>query len=170
MRARNVDGFLTGLPDGSTSSSYIPRPKSIIAPIKVGPNGVTLWGEPLPLGILGAMMGTDLKGTVGTSYEQYKDQVQSASLLLGPGGLDLGLDDTDMALRWDKLLRDNLLDLLLEHGPAMGITLPSNVAGISLKTLVGMINNEEFGFELEMTDQEIPQGFLETILGWFLPG
>jgi hypothetical protein len=142
----------------------------IIIPIKVGPNGVTFWGEPLPLGMLSAMMGTDLKGTVGTTYGQYKDQVQSASLRFGPGGLDLGLNGTNMALKWDKELRDNLLDLVLEQGPAMGISLPSNIGGISLKTLVGMINNEEFGFDLEMTDQEIPRGFLETILGWFLPG
>jgi hypothetical protein len=141
------------------------------AEIVVAPNGVAFFGEPLPLGVVDALAGTTVSDSAALAYDSLAGVVDTAAVSLGHAGLDVGLNDTRAALRWDDALRNNLVDLAvaqatepLDIPAALDLGL---VRGI-VQAVVGFVNQAELAVTVQVTDEPLQEGFVETLAGWIL--
>lgn len=123
---------------------------------------VAAWGEPVPLDMIDPW----LSQSVLYYVEQSDPGLQSLSLDVGPSGVSLGVNDSHVRLVWDAALRDNALDLLLDIG-GKELNLPpvatTGLVRTGLQYLLGAANQLEFGVHVQLTDDTIPEGAIESL-------
>jgi hypothetical protein len=148
------------------------QPVLLMVPqIEVAPNGIAIFGEALPISVVDTLSGMDIGGWTKLYADAFAGN--ALDLKLGPSGLDFTVNGRTAALRWDNTLRNNLVDIVIDQGgPSLG--LPANIDSGLVKTLakavLGVVNQAEIGVELDVTDEALQPGFVQTITGWIFPG
>ena len=132
--------------------------------------GVAIHGGTLPLGVIEGLTGIPISELVRQNTEMYAKGIDSAGVVLGPGGLTLSVNGGNAQLGWDDRLRDNLVELagnLLLGETQMGggvggalSTLPVRIEKRALRGFLGLLNALELGIQLDLEEESLPAGFL----------
>jgi len=123
---------------------------------------IAAWGESIPLDMIDPW----LSQSVLYYVEQAGPDLNSLSFDLGPTGIRIGVNDSHVALVWDATLRDNLMGLILDVSgkefnlPALAT---SGLVRTGLQYLIGAANQVELGVRVDLVDDEIPQGSIESL-------
>jgi len=126
---------------------------------------IAVAGEAIPFGALGF----DVSGIV-QSLTAALGPVQGLSIDLGPTGLALGVDDKAVRIVWDEATRANVLGLALDFvGEQYGITALSSPGLVrwAAETALVSINQFDLGLRIGFTDEPIPAGSIEQLVGFF---
>jgi len=127
---------------------------------------IAVAGESLPL----AALGLDVSGVVKT-ISTTLGPVETLSLDLGPTGLAVGLDNKHVRVVWDQTTRSNLLGWVLDFvGEQYGITALSSPGLVrwAAETAFAAINQWDLGVRVGFTDEPIPAGSIEQLVGFFV--
>jgi len=125
---------------------------------------VAIAGEALPL----AQLGFDVSGIV-QSLTATLGPVEGLSVDFGPTGLALGVDDKAVRIVWDEATRANLLGLALDFvGEQYGVTALSSPGLVrwAAETALVSINQFDLGLRIGFTDEPIPAGSIEQLVGF----
>ena len=123
---------------------------------------VAAWGESLPLD----MPGMGITESVLFYAKDAGPDLRTLSLDLGPTGLSFGVNGSHVNLVWDSASRDAVLSMLLDVGgrefglPAVAT---SGLVETGLQYLLGAANQVELGIRVELTDEAIPEGSIESL-------
>jgi len=156
-------------------SEYEAKPSQpvllMVPQLTVAPKAIAVYGEAIPIRVIDTLAGTDLAGWTQLYADAYAGN--ALDLKLGPSGLGITVNGRTAALKWDNTLRNNLVDVVIDQGgPSLG--LPANVDSGLVKTLakavLGLVNQAEIGVELDVTDEALQPGFVQTITSWIFPG
>lgn len=124
------------------------------------------WGEAIPIN----MVGMDLNSTVLFFVNQLGADVTKVNLNIGPAGLAFGINGSNLRLVWDAASRKNVLDLALGIG-AEQFNLPAaattGIVRWGIETAVITANQFDVGIAIELTDEEIPVGSIESLVRSF---
>jgi len=126
---------------------------------------VAVAGEPLPL----AALGLDVSAPV-QSFAAALGPVQGLSIDLGPTGLALGVDGKQVRIVWDEATRANVIGLALDFvGEQYGVTALSSPGLVrwAAETALTSVNQFDVGLRIGFTDEPIPAGSIEQLVGFF---
>jgi len=126
---------------------------------------IAVAGEALPL----AALGFDVSGVIQTLTATL-GPVETLELDLGPTGLSLGVDGKHVRVVWDETTRANLVGMALDFaGEQFGITALSSPGLVrwAAESAVVMANQFDVGVRVGFTDEPIPAGSIEQLVGLF---
>jgi hypothetical protein len=142
--------------------------------------GIAVNNATVPLTLLKNLFGVSVADVV-TQQVQVLTGVNSAELLVAPGGLTAGVNGSEATLVWDKELRDNLVTLAMgvllqdkeidlttvkESGvaavfPALR-NLPRTLEVGMARTLLDALTNFELGVNVTLQDEQLPAAYLDS--------
>jgi hypothetical protein len=140
----------------------------MVAQVTVGraDGRVAVAGEALPLDVLGM----DVSGTVQTYANAYGSGIETIALDSGPGGLGLGIDGKYVRLIWDETTRGNLVGLGLDIASqqfGLPILASPGLVRWGAETAVVMATQFDVGLRVGFSDEPIPAGSIEQLVGYF---
>ncbi|NPV08364.1 MAG: hypothetical protein HPY83_10450 [Anaerolineae bacterium] len=127
---------------------------------------IAVLGEALPL----AALGLDVSGTVQAYTTTVGAGIESLALDLGPSGLGLGINGKYLRLVWDQVTRANVIGMGLDiAGEQLGLPVLSQPGLVrwGAETLITMLNQFDVGIRVGFTDEPIPVGSIEQLVGFF---
>ncbi|MGQ9554303.1 MAG: hypothetical protein ACUVWR_09340 [Anaerolineae bacterium] len=126
---------------------------------------VAVLGEAIPIDLVAP--GTE--DMIKFYVEQLGTGVDSFNLNLGPGGLLFGVNGKNVRLAWDRASRDTVVGMALDISASQfGMpALSSGLVRAGIEFLIGAINQVDLGVSVKFTDETIPPGSLESLVGLF---
>ena len=144
----------------------------LVPQMTLASNAIAVYGEPLPLDVVKAISGTDVMGMVNAALGPYTENLETVAFYVGPEGLEFSLNGNSVLLRWDNVSRNNLVDLAFDTAMEQ-FNLPpvasSQIVRTATRTVVGLATSVQVGVEMEVTDEELPEGFLQAVAHTVFP-
>jgi len=137
---------------------------------------------PLPLTAIKNLFGVDLAGMILPQMQTLAG-VETASFVIAPGGLTVGVNGSEATLTWDKKLRDNLvtfgmgtfmqgrkIDLTTLKESGVGAMFPSlknlpDTLEVGMaRILLDVLTNYELGANITLQEEPLPPAYLDSLV------